>query len=388
MQHTDPRKAAEAFIEKVIVPARTNRPSDSSQKAARTRLAADEKKLAHAELATGGLDPKRLDRFAAEQAKAHGKLADEARKQAIKESAAAANRLKGMVPVIVPLDPMQTTIDTVTFIRTFADQGSLLETNIGPSENWARYRLDSTSDAWSGTGRLSFYTLWQNQLSVDASMMAQANLVINANLSCNGDWAGVASWFGMSSVAHAKVGLRTTVWGMDSSVSSIVQQQDVAEVGVDGGFFGGNNSQSIEFNQLLAATAVIVPKQAYVLIEVEALTDWSANTDASVTLDAESGSFRIDLPQLLLTVTPTEPPPPPITLVATVSYSSTPAVVTLNWSGATTATVDIYRNGVHTGTVANSGSRSTPTNPGTYTYHVCEAGSTTVCSNNVTVTVT
>lgn len=388
MQHKDQRKAAEAFIEKVIVPVRTAQRQNTARQQATAKLAADQMQQAHRELAAGGLDPKRLDKLAAEQAKARKKLAEDARKQAVKESAAAASRLKGLVPIIVPLEPMQTTIDTVTFIRTFADQGSLLETNIGPSENWARYRLDSTSDAWNGTGRLSFFTLWQNPLSVAATIVAQANLIINANLSCNGDWAGVASWFGMSSVANAKVGLRTTVWGMDSSVSSIVDQEDVAQVGVDGGFFGGDSSQAIEFNQLLPATGVVVPKETYVLIEVEVLTDWSANTDASVTLDAESGSHRIDLPQLLLTVTPTEPLPPPITLVGTVSYSTTPAVVTLNWSGATTPKVDLYRNGTLVGSFPNNGSKSTPTNPGTHTYRICEAGSTTVCSNDVTLIVT
>jgi hypothetical protein len=388
MQQADPRKAAEAFIEKVVVPARTGRRPDSRQQAARAKLAQEQKKLAHGELAAGGLDPKRLDKFAAERAKAGSKLAEDARNQAVKASAAAASRLKGLVPIILPLEPMQTVIDTVTFIRTFADQGRILDSNVGPSENWARYRLDSTSDAWTGTGRLSFFTLWQNPLSVAAIVIAQPNLVVNANLSCNGDWSGVAAWFGMSSVAHGKVGLRTTVWGMDSSVHPIVQQQDLAEVGVDGGFFGGDSSQGMELNLLLSTTGVFVPANAYVLIEVEVLTDWSANSDASVTLDAESGSHRIDLPQLVLTVTPAEPLPPPISLSVTVSYASTPAAVTLNWSGATTSSVDIYRNGVLVGTVQNSGNRSSPTNPGTYSFHVCEAGSTSVCSNQVTVTVT
>lgn len=383
----DELRAAEAFIDKVVVPARTPRRPDLKQRSARAELAREELKLAHRELAGGGLDHKRLDKLAAERAKARGKLADDTRKQTVRASAAAAKRLKGLVPIIVPLEPMQTIIDTVTFIRTYADQGSLLEWNVAPSENWARYQLKSTSDAWNGTGRLSFFALWQNQLPVAVNIIAQPNLVINANLSCTGDWSGVASWFGMSSVAHAKVHLQTTVWGMDSSVSSIVLQQDVAEVGVDGGFFGGDNSQSIEFNQLLSATGVVVPKQSFVLIEVEVLTDWSANTDASVTLDAEGGSYRIDLPQLLLTVTPTEPLPPPISLMGTVSYATSPATVTLNWSGATTATVDLYRNGALFGTLPNNGTRSTPTNPGTYTYRICEAGSTSVCSNDVTVTV-
>lgn len=174
---------------------------------------------------------------------------------------------------------------------------------------------------------------------------------------------------------------------MDSSVSSIVQQQDVADVSVDGGFFGDDSSTSIEFNELLPASGVIVPRQAHVLIEVEVLTDWSANGGASVTLDAESGSHRIDLPQLVLTVTPTEPLPPPISLTASVSYATTPARVTLTFSGATTSNVDVVHNGVLLVTTPNDGSVTIAANPGTHLFRVCNAGST-VCSGDVSVTVT
>jgi hypothetical protein len=389
MQRTDPRKAAEAFIDKVIVPARTAQRPNPRQQAARIKLAAEDKKLAHGELAAGGLDPGRLDKLAGERAKGRVKLAEDARKLAVKESAAAANRLKGLLPDLPPVEPAQIMIDTVTFIRSFADQGVVIESNIAPSENWARYRLDSNSDEWSGTGRLSFFTLWQNQLPVSVNMAAQANLSINAYLTCSGDWSGVAAWFGLSSVAGAKVHVQTTVWGMDSSVSSIVQQQDVISAGVDGGFFGGDDNKPVEFAQLLPATGVVVPADSFALIEVEVLTDWSANGDgASVSLDAESGSHRVDLPSLLLTVSPTGPLPPPITLMVTVGYTTSPATVILNWSGATTSRVDLYRNGVFLSSMVNTGSRTTSANPGTYTFYICEAGSTTVCSNQVTITVT
>ncbi|MES2136570.1 MAG: hypothetical protein V4502_05865 [Pseudomonadota bacterium] len=384
----DKLKAAEAFIEKVVAPARAARKPDAKAVRARTELVHEDAEAARKALKASGIDPKALDKLAAERSKGRTKLAEKSHRRAVNASAAAARRLKDLAPVILPIDPVDTVIDQVTFIRSFAGQGAVIASNIGPSDNWAQYRVKSTSDAFDGTGRLSFFTLWQNQLSVPAVLMARANLIINARLSCDAEWSGVASWFGMSSVAHGKVGLRTTVWGMDSSVSSIVQQQDVAEVRVDGGFFGDDSSKSIEFTQLLPASAVVVPAQTYVLIEIEVLTDWSANGGASVTLDAESGSHRVDLPQLVLTVTPTEPLPPSISLSVSVSYATSPATVTLTWSGATTAMVDIYRNGVLFVTTANNGSRSTATNPGTYAFRVCEAGSTAVCSADVSVTVT
>ncbi|MEI8674761.1 S8 family serine peptidase [Pseudoalteromonas sp. Hal040] len=65
------------------------------------------------------------------------------------------------------------------------------------------------------------------------------------------------------------------------------------------------------------------------------------------------------------------------------------AYVDLSWSGAATSTVDVYRNGSKVGSVANTNSYTdtiTTKGGGTYTYQVCEAQSTTVCSNNSSVT--
>jgi hypothetical protein len=385
--HQDMRKVAEAFVDKVVAPHRERPKPDVKAARARTDLARKNADLAREQLKGGGIDHKALDALAAERSKERLKLAEATHRSAVEASAAAAKRLAGIRPVILPIEPLDIMIDTVTFIRSFADQGTVIESNTGPGDNWARYRDHGSDDEWTGTGRLSFFTLWQNDQPVPAVVVARANLVVNAHFSCDADWSGVASWFGMSSVAHAKVGLRTTVWGMDSSVSSIVQQQDIAEIGVDGGFFGDDSSQSIEFNELLPASGVVVPAQAYSLIEVEVLTDWSVNTGASVTLDAESGSHRVDLPQLVLTVTPTEPPPAPISLAASVSYATSPAKITFVWTGATGPQVDLYQNGVLITTTANDGTATLSRAAGTYKYRICDAGSI-VCSADVTVTVT
>lgn len=60
----------------------------------------------------------------------------------------------------------------------------------------------------------------------------------------------------------------------------------------------------------------------------------------------------------------------------------------LTWTGGSTANVDIVRNGVVVATTANDGSHTDNlrnAGPGPFTYKVCEAGSTAVCSNEVTV---
>ena len=59
----------------------------------------------------------------------------------------------------------------------------------------------------------------------------------------------------------------------------------------------------------------------------------------------------------------------------------------LTWFGTAAASVDVYRNAVIGATVANTGSYTDHINlrgRGTYTYRICEAG-TTKCSNEVTV---
>ncbi|WP_372759810.1 S8 family serine peptidase [Pseudoalteromonas sp.] len=62
--------------------------------------------------------------------------------------------------------------------------------------------------------------------------------------------------------------------------------------------------------------------------------------------------------------------------------------VDLNWSGATTSQVDIYRNGTKVTSTANNNSYTDTIagkGGGTYSYQVCEAQSTTACSSNATV---
>jgi serine protease len=60
----------------------------------------------------------------------------------------------------------------------------------------------------------------------------------------------------------------------------------------------------------------------------------------------------------------------------------------LTWSGATSTNVDVYRDGSVIATTANDGAHTDATDSvggGTYTYQVCEEGTTT-CSNEATVT--
>jgi hypothetical protein len=82
---------------------------------------------------------------------------------------------------------------------------------------------------------------------------------------------------------------------------------------------------------------------------------------------------------------PTEP-----VVVAGISLQVTAAGsgnVTLTWSGATANSVDIYRDGSKKATAPNNGTYSDHTTPGSHSYHLCNAGTTT-CSADVGVVVT
>lgn len=76
-----------------------------------------------------------------------------------------------------------------------------------------------------------------------------------------------------------------------------------------------------------------------------------------------------------------------ITLQANVVSLPGGSRVDLTWSGATTSTVDIFRNGTKVTTTANDGAHSDIVGSGSYQYRVCDLNSTTACSANVGVTV-
>lgn len=298
------REQAEAFIEKAAGRAAPGWHDEEGGRA-RAEAAREDAELVRHELLGGGLDPERLDAIAEERAKARRARAGEERRRAIDASGAVGRRLAEMTGnIVLPDDPMNVIIDRVTFIRSYADAGVVVDSGIGSLDSWARYRFDGSADALSesGTGRLSFFTLWRNPRTDPVVATAGARLVVNAHLSVDAEWNGVAAWFIAGSEARATVRARTTVWSMDSSIRAIVHDRILADAGATGGFFGGDDSDSIAFNEFLPATGVTVPAQASVLIEVEVLTEWVA-TSGSVRLDAESGAFRVEVPHLILTLT-------------------------------------------------------------------------------------
>jgi hypothetical protein len=116
--------------------------------------------------------------------------------------------------------------------------------------------------------------------------------------------------------------------------------------------------------------------------------DGDARADVAVVNHA-AGTLTV----LLSTVAPPPPPPPPpppnITLTLTTRLTFTARWVDLQWSGAPSSWVDIYRNGVRLTTAYNTGKHSdrfSRQTHGTFTYKVCVSGTTTQCSSPASIT--
>lgn len=107
-----------------------------------------------------------------------------------------------------------------------------------------------------------------------------------------------------------------------------------------------------------------------------------------------SGSYQLTyrvarLPDLERTIVIHIPPlDPAVTIVLQAFVENSPAglLVRLKWTGATTSTVDVFRDGALIANTANNGTYSDKAGAGTHQYRVCNAG-TSACSATVSVTV-
>ncbi|NVJ65206.1 MAG: S8 family serine peptidase [Gammaproteobacteria bacterium] len=105
----------------------------------------------------------------------------------------------------------------------------------------------------------------------------------------------------------------------------------------------------------------------------------------SVTLTVTDNEGATDTSTQNVTVTDgSEPPAADITLTGFRSKGNRQA--TINWTGATGTSVDVYVNGSFNNSTANDGSITYNVNKrSTYTFQVCETGSITACSNEITL---
>ena len=188
-------------------------PAEAANRRAREKTNRRNAKLARKAL-KNGFDIDRLDALARDYAdERRARLAD-GRRRAIKGPTKLWKQLTGLPAILLdPPDAMSVTVDSVTFIRSFAGAGAVADSHVGSSDNWARYRLEVSGGAVtsSGTGRLSFFTVWRNPKNKRITAAVGVQLVANMHLSVDAEWNGVAAWFIGGSEARATVHARITV---------------------------------------------------------------------------------------------------------------------------------------------------------------------------------
>ncbi|MFC3194156.1 S8 family serine peptidase [Marinicella sediminis] len=82
----------------------------------------------------------------------------------------------------------------------------------------------------------------------------------------------------------------------------------------------------------------------------------------------------------------TDPEPPTGEMALNGDRSKGGRQANLSWTGGSTTNVDVYINGVYNNTTNNDGSVSYSVNKNSsYTFQVCEEGSTSVCTNEITL---
>jgi hypothetical protein len=113
-------------------------------------------------------------------------------------------------------------------------------------------------------------------------------------------------------------------------------------------------------------------------------TSASANSTYSYRVRSYNTSGSSDYSNIATATTPVG-----ITLSAASRKEKGVAMVALSWAGASSANVDVYRNGQKIATVANTGGYTDNTGQKgtlTFVYRVCEENNPAQCSNDVTVT--
>ena len=304
MNQADAVKASEALIAKLAERERSAERGIFARK--RAALHREDVKLVRETLLKNGLDFKRLDTLAKKRNLERQGLDVEESRHAIKASKAVAKRLRALTPKpAIPAGPQEVILDQALVIRTYLDGGSLSDYGAYPSDNFAQYRYKAkyTSDG-DPDGRLSFFWLWKNGQNKTAFVSSTARLMVNAKLKVSASGAGIASiipYADISGSSKATVTARTklyAMWAPDMTVMGDSVQ--LAQASANAGWSDDSTTRSIAYNDLLPAPSMAVPKQSYLMIEVELLT---VHRGEEVDLDAESGAFRVDQPTITLTLT-------------------------------------------------------------------------------------
>ena len=146
-----------------------------------------------------------------------------------------------------------------------------------------------------------------------------------------------------------------------------------------------------EYEEMRDGILAAMPTQAQDCLVWDAFSQFGIGVNAAGTDSCNFFTCSVNVTQDFTkpsTCGGTPPPPVSITLSTRGYKSGKTPKVDLTWSGATTTNVDVYRNNARITTTANDGAHTDSlarNTTGAFTYKVCNAGSTTACSNTSTV---
>jgi hypothetical protein len=227
------------------------------------------------------------------------RLADDARRSAIEQSAEAAERLDAVVmserAALQALredwrNPWVPSWPPVYFIRS-TPGARLGDTHIEDAKSWAKWDC--------------FFHLWQNteEQLVLADISVRLNLT--GHFECSAEGNGVpAGWF-WENRGTADVSARLTIWPLWIAHDPLQQPQHivpVADLTVTAGVFSHSADTSINQSLLVRTARYAVPTEAFILIEASVALDHIGISD----LDFASGDFRVGSPYCFVTVPATQ----------------------------------------------------------------------------------
>lgn len=263
--------------------------------------------------------------------------------------------------------------------------------------------------------------------SVGASSTVVSHITLDAS--------GYEAWNGTSMATPHVSGVAALVWSHDSTWTNAQIRQALQQTAEDLGAAGRDTAYGFGLVRAKAALCYLDPTHLACTGEpapnspptanftfttsglTASFTDASTDSDGSVVFRswnfgdenkseapnpshtyAVGGTYTVTLTvtdddgatattSKSVTVSDSTPPPQEITLSAIAYKVQGRQKADLTWFGATSTQVDVFRNNEKKATVANNGAYTDNIDArggGSYTYRLCEAGTST-CSNNVTI---